>query len=259
MYKAKTLEDVLEGNKHKFNSDHRQVKKWIKSQNSGFRKSLIRSHGYNRVVSMFDFDQLSVLENFKHIDKLCVVSGLEDELETNFVSVNEVFATSLEGGYDLTEDWGRDDFKHKEILNSFDFVMCNQVLEHVPDPIRAFNNVVLMAKPGAYIWVSIPVINRIHDEPNFYSSGYHPRYLRFLSDNAKLDTIHIGAWGSLKYKLFAVSRNWPPYRKLKRGLRSNSDLIFPRGMFLDGTKLDNKHLVDTWGLFYKPKKQFLKS
>ena len=110
-----------------------------------------------------------------------------------------------------------------------------------------------MAKPGAYIWVSIPVINRIHDEPNFYSSGYHPRYLKFLSDNAKLNVIHIGAWGSLKYKLFAVSRNWPPLRKLQKGFRSNSDLLFPRFMFVNGAIHHEKHLVDTWALYRKPK------
>ncbi len=252
MYKAKTLKDVLLENKHKFNSDHQQVEKWIENQDSDFKRSLKRSHGYNRVVSMFDFDKLSTLENFKNINKLCVISGTEDELETNFVSAKEVFATSLEGGYDLTENWGGENFKNKDILGGFDFVMCNQVLEHVPDPIMAFNNLVLMAKPGAYIWVSIPVINRIHDEPNFYSSGYHPRYLKFLSDNAGMDIIHIGTWGSLKYKLFAVSRNWPPLRKLQKGLRSNSDLLFPKFIFTNGAIHQDKHLVDAWLLCKKP-------
>ena len=252
MYKAKILKNLLEGNKHKFNSDHSQIEQWIKSQDSKFGRSLKRKHGYNRVVSMFDFDKLSKLENFRNIDKLCIVSGPKDELETNFINANEIFTTSLEDGYDLTENWSEGGFKNKDILNSFDFVMCNQVLEHVPDPIKAFNNLILLAKPGAYIWVSIPVINRIHDEPNFYSSGYHPRYLKFLADNSKLETIHIGTWGSLKYKLFAVSRNWPPLRKLKIGLRSNSDLLFPKFIFTNGAIHHDKHLVDTWALYKKP-------
>ena len=51
---------------------------------------------------MFDFDKLSQLEGFTTINNLCVVSGTEDELETHFVDVKEVFATSLENGYDLT-------------------------------------------------------------------------------------------------------------------------------------------------------------
>jgi len=252
MYKAQTLETIFSNNKHKFDSGHQQISRWIQVQDSQFRRALERSHGYNRVVSMFDFDKLSLLEGFKNIDKLCVVSGSQDELETNFVNASEIFATSLEEGYDLTNDWSEKGFRNKEALGSFDFVMCNQVLEHVPDPIKAFNNLVLMAKPGAYIWVSIPVINRIHDEPNFYSSGYHPRYLQFLADNAGLDIVHIGAWGSLKYKLFAVARNWPPLRKLQKGLRSNSDLLFPKLMFTNGAIYHEKHLVDTWALYQKP-------
>ena len=80
----------------------------------------------------------------------------------------------------------------------------------------------------------------------------HKKHLTHQEDKFHLDTIHIGAWGSIKYKLFAVTRNWPPYRKLKKGLRSNSDFLFPRGIFLDGRKLEKKHLVDTWGLFQKP-------
>ena len=251
MYKAKTFEEILLGNKHSFDSSHIEIKRWINSQNKDFRRALIKSHGYNRVVSMFDFDKLSILEGFKDLNSLCIVSGSENELETNFLNFENLFTTSLIDGYDLTEDWGIEGFKNREILNSFDLVMCNQVLEHVPDPIKAFNNLVLMAKSGGYVWVSIPIINRIHSEPNFYSSGYHPRYLKFLADTTGLETIYIGAWGSLKYKLFAVSRNWPPYRKLKIGLRSNSDLLFPKGMFMNGAKLDNKHLVETWGLFRK--------
>ena len=251
MYKAKTFDEVFSENKYLFNSDHIAIKNWIKAQEKDFRRALFKSHGYNRTVSMFDFDKLSQLEGFNAIDRLCIVSGAVDEPEINFVDVKEVFTTSLQDGYDLTEDWGSQSFKNKDVLNSFDFVMCNQVLEHVPNPIKAFKNLVLMVNSGGYVWVSVPVINRIHDEPNFYSSGYHPRYLKFLAETTGLETIHIGAWGSLKYKLFAVSRNWPPYRKLKRGLRSNSDFLFPKGMFTDGTKLDNKHLVETWGLFRK--------
>ena len=253
MYKAETIEEIFSRNKYTFSQDYRSIENWIASLEMNLSKALIKSHGYNRVVSLFDFHQLSQLERFQNIKKACVVSGLESELELNFVNPQEVFTTSLENGYDLTKNWDSDNFINIEVKASFDLVICNQVLEHVPDPIRAFKNLELMTKPGGYIWLSLPVINRIHDEPNFYSSGYHPRYLQFLADELHLHTIHIGSWGSLKYKLFAVSRNWPPLRKLKKGLRSNSDFLFPRGIFMDGRKLEKKHLVETWGLFQKPK------
>lgn len=251
MYKAKTIEDILSSNKYNLSSDYRLIEDWISTLEEGFSRALKKSHGYNRVVSLYDFYQLSIFEKFQNINKVCVVSGSESELELNFINSKEVLTTSLESGYDLTNDWSADNFINIDAKGIFDLVICNQVLEHVPDPIQAFKNLNFLTKKGGFIWVSIPVINRIHDEPNFYSSGYHPRYLQFLSDQLQLDRIHIGAWGSLKYKLFAVSRNWPPLRKLKRGLRSNSDLIFPAGLFMDGRKMNAKHLVDTWGLFKK--------
>ena len=251
MYQAKTIEEIYSSNKYSLSSDFRLIEDWINTLDKSFSRALTKSHSYNRVVSLYDFYQLSKLEKFQNINKACIVSGSESELELNFINPNEVFTTSLEGGYDLTDDWSSNNFINIDAKGSFDLVICNQVLEHVPDPIKAFKNLNVMTRKGGYIWVSIPIINRIHDEPNFYSSGYHPRYLQFLADEFKLDTIHIGAWGSLKYKLFAVSRNWPPLRKLKRGLRSNSDFLFPAGMFLDGRKLNSKHIVDTWGLFKK--------
>ena len=252
MYKAESIEKIFLRNKYSLSSDCRSIEDWIASQEKSLSTSLIKTHGYNRVVSLFDFHQLSLLEGFQNIKKACVVSGSKTELELNFVHAKEIFTTSLDQGYDLTSNWGSNNLINSELKGSFDLVICNQVLEHVPDPIKAFKNLELMTKHGGYIWVSIPVINRIHDEPNFYSSGYHPRYLQFLADELHLDIVHIGAWGSLKYKLFAVSRNWPPLRKLKKGLRSNSDLLFPKGIFLDGRKNEKKHLVETWGLFQKP-------
>lgn len=140
----------------------------------------------------------------------------------------------------------------RDILESFDFVMCNQVLEHIPDVALAFKNLISLTKPGGYIWISIPVINRIHQDPDFYSSGYHPRYLKYLGDTNNLESIHISAWGSLKYKIIAVSRSWPTYRQLKKGFRSKKDLIFPIGVMLNGLKNNIKDLVDTWALYKKP-------
>jgi len=251
VYKAKTLNEIFSENKHTFDSSHHAIESWIKAQDKILAKSLSKNHAYNRVASLFDFDQLSQLEGFKNINKLCIISGSDKEPELNFVKAKEVFVTSLEKGYDLTDDWMNENFHDKKSIMSFDFVMCNQVLEHVPDPVKSFRNIASMAKPGAYIWISIPVINRIHDEPNFYSSGYHPRFLRYLGDTNGLETVHVNAWGSLKYKLFAVSRNWLPLRKLKIGLTTNTNWIFPWSIFVNGTISNEKHIVDCWALFKK--------
>ena len=252
MYKAITLDELFSRNKYTFDSNHRDIESWINAQSHTLKSSMTELHAYNRVVSLFDLDKLSALENFKNINRLCIISGSNNEPELFFLNPKEVVVTSLENGYDLTDDWTDEGFKNKKSLMDFDFVMCNQVLEHVPDPVRSFHNILSMVKSGGYIWISIPVINRIHDEPNFYSSGYHPRFLRYLGDIYGLDTIHINAWGSLKYKLSAVSRNWLTLRKLKRGLRTNSNWLFPWSTFVNGAISNEKHMVDCWALYRKP-------
>jgi len=250
MYQAKDLDEIFNNNKFNFASSHNDVEAWIKDQNNNLKEALMRVHAYGRVRSLYDFHELVKLENIKKIKKLCVVSGSSEELESQFVNYDEIFVTTLKDGFDLTADW-LDNPEIKKQIESSDFVLCNQVLEHVPNPEDAFRNICMLAKKGGYIWISIPVINRIHDEPNFYSSGYHPRLLKYFGDILNLEVIHIGAWGSLKNKVFSVSRNWPPFKKLKRGLSSNSNLYFPWTIFNNGLKNNYKHMTDTWALYQK--------
>lgn len=253
MYKAQSLRDSLSGNKYSFDSE-KEIDFWIKSQDKSFRDELLNLYNYGRVRALFEFEKLSKLEKFLKIESLCVVSGGgKDEPEQKFIKSNSIFSTTLEDGFDLTEDW-RQNSGFEDIIESFDFVMCNQVLEHVPDVLLAFKNLVSLTKPGGYIWVSLPVINRIHMDPDFYSSGYHPRFLKFLGDKNDLENVHISAWGSLKCKVFTTTRSWPTYMQLKRGIRSKNDIIFPMGVILNGLKNNDKHLVDAWALYKKPTK-----
>lgn len=50
--------------------------------------------------------------------------------------------------------------------NSFDSVVCTQVLEHVPHPVRAIQEVYRVLRPGGHILVTIPQTNELHEEPH---------------------------------------------------------------------------------------------
>ena len=57
---------------------------------------------------------------------------------------------------------------------AFDFVLCTEVLEHVPDPHIAYAEISRVLKPGAYAIVTTPFMYRVHEAPyDFY------RYTRF--------------------------------------------------------------------------------
>ena len=67
MYKAITLDELFSRNKYTFDSNHRDIESWINAQSHTLKSSMTELHAYNRVVSLFDLDKLSALENFKFI------------------------------------------------------------------------------------------------------------------------------------------------------------------------------------------------
>lgn len=57
--------------------------------------------------------------------------------------------------------------------NSFDFVHCNAVLEHVKNPFKAAAEMIRVAKPGAKLWISVPFLQPYHGYPNHYYNMTH--------------------------------------------------------------------------------------
>jgi SAM-dependent methyltransferase len=45
---------------------------------------------------------------------------------------------------------------------SFDFIVCNAILEHVKDPFRCASEITRIAKPGAEIWIEVPFVQPYH-------------------------------------------------------------------------------------------------
>ena len=48
---------------------------------------------------------------------------------------------------------------------SFDFVLCTEVLEHVPDPHRAYEEIARVLKPGGHALITTPFMYRVHEQP----------------------------------------------------------------------------------------------
>lgn len=66
---------------------------------------------------------------------------------------------------------------------SFDVVLCTEVLEHVPEPIRVLKEIARILKPGGKLIMTAPLGSGIHQEPYHFYGGYTPFwYQRFLSE-----------------------------------------------------------------------------
>lgn len=66
--------------------------------------------------------------------------------------------------------------------SSFDMVLCTEVLEHVPEPIKALQEMSRILKPGGHLLLTAPLGSGIHQDPHHYYGGYTPYwYQRFLT------------------------------------------------------------------------------
>jgi ubiquinone/menaquinone biosynthesis C-methylase UbiE len=67
---------------------------------------------------------------------------------------------------------------------SFDAILCTEVLEHVPEPIRAIKEFARILKPGGTLFLTAPLGSGIHQDPYHFYGGYTPYwYRKFLTQN----------------------------------------------------------------------------
>ena len=66
---------------------------------------------------------------------------------------------------------------------SFDVILCTEVLEHVPRPIEALQEMVRITKPGGRLFLTAPLGSGLHQEPYHFYGGYTDHwYRKFLTE-----------------------------------------------------------------------------
>lgn len=231
------------------------VAEFVRDFDRLFKGKLRKFYAFTRVVCLANFSKL--FSNQSQLTDVAVVSGSSDEPELqliNFRSLSLLNYNAKNNTYNLDHDWQDARAETAILPNSYDLVLCNQVLEHIFSPIQGIKNCSLVTKPGGYIFISVPTIDCVHGEPHFYSSGYHPRFLARIAELQGLELIHLGAWGNRKFLSSAVLGRWLTHDHLRAGFHSLHDLKFPGYMLKDGrlNDLTGKFICASWALFRKP-------
>jgi ubiquinone/menaquinone biosynthesis C-methylase UbiE len=66
---------------------------------------------------------------------------------------------------------------------SYDVILCTEVLEHVPRPIEALQEMVRITKPGGRLFLTAPLGSGLHQEPYHFYGGYTDHwYRKFLTE-----------------------------------------------------------------------------
>jgi SAM-dependent methyltransferase len=85
-----------------------------------------------------------------------------------------------------------------DILNDkFDFVIADQVIEHVRKPIDAVHNIRRMLRIGGHAMIAAPFLFRIHPRPHDFAR-WSPEGLKqlLIESGFSRDRISIDAWGN---------------------------------------------------------------
>jgi ubiquinone/menaquinone biosynthesis C-methylase UbiE len=75
--------------------------------------------------------------------------------------------------------------------SSFDVVLCTEVLEHVPEPIKVVNEFARILKPGGKILLTAPLGSGIHQQPYHFYGGYTPFWYQKFLEAAGFENINI--------------------------------------------------------------------
>ncbi|CAE7947168.1 unnamed protein product [Symbiodinium sp. KB8] len=74
---------------------------------------------------------------------------------------------------------------------SFDLVICTDVLEHVLNPKRAMHEMGRLLKPGGMVLLQVPFGGALHNLPHHYFAGFTHKWFEKVASAASLEV----AWG----------------------------------------------------------------
>lgn len=77
----------------------------------------------------------------------------------------------------------------------FSVVLCTEVFEHIPDPIRAFEIISKLVAPGGYVIITVPFLSLMHQAPFWFQSGLSPFWFEYWSEKFELETVELSVQG----------------------------------------------------------------
>jgi SAM-dependent methyltransferase len=90
---------------------------------------------------------------------------------------------------------------------SFDAVLCTEVLEHVPDPVGAINEASRILRPGGRLFLTAPLASGLHQQPYHYYGGFTPHFYRKFLPEAGLEIVSLTPNGGFfRHLMQEVSR-----------------------------------------------------
>lgn len=174
---------------------------------------------FPRVISLLEFERF-IKEHTITSKKALAINGIDDP-EWLCLPTTHIRGISYEQDkrYDLHT------FNLDE--HDFDFVMVNQTLEHVYDPVLCLKNIYKHMKSGGILYFNVPANSVPHDTPFHHFTGFTPVGAGAVAKAAGFEILHIGQWGNQAFlhKMFETL-NFLDYRSIENDIGRN-DFRYP--------------------------------
>ena len=119
---------------------------------------------------------------------------------------NEDILDAFRGETEKNKDWNHDYYGDITDLpideETFDYVLCTEVLEHVPEPIKAMKELTRICKKGGKLIITAPFTSGIHQEPYHFYAGFSPYFYEYVATQNNLTIIEIESQGDM-FKLLS--------------------------------------------------------
>ncbi|MBT1155086.1 class I SAM-dependent methyltransferase [Aminobacter anthyllidis] len=73
----------------------------------------------------------------------------------------------------------------------YDAILCTEVLEHVPDPVRVVEKIARLVKPGGDVLLTAPFSSLTHFAPYHYATGFSSYFYSHHLDRLGLEILEI--------------------------------------------------------------------
>ncbi len=129
------------------------------------------------------------------LDVGCGTMPFKDLIKKNS-NVNEYHTIDIEKRVPMVDFVG--DAQNMDMIenNTYDTLLCIEVLDHVQNPYKVLNELKRIIKDGGYLILSVPHLSRLHEEPHDYYR-FTKYGLKFLFENAGFNIIDISPRGGL--------------------------------------------------------------
>tara|TARA_A100001015_G_scaffold316931_1_gene432495 strand:- start:872 stop:1567 length:696 start_codon:yes stop_codon:yes gene_type:complete len=166
---------------------------------------------YGRKLLLEKFDNFCSKQNFPKNFTIAIVGGSREEPELEIIKKY----TNIEKISVFGIDSQSDDYFDLNIKNEnreyikFDFILCNQVIEHIWDINEFYLNLKSLCSANTILYINCPKSNMEHGSPEYFSSGYSVKFLEKNLEKINFKILESGEVGSeVYYKSIHLLQDW---------------------------------------------------